>query len=366
MAFVTGLILLDAPASALNNAGASTSARTDNAIEVKQIRTREGSYPYVSSQAFRYWLRETLREMSERDPNLSWTAAPIFRETKIAYTDSNPIKYADDDLFGYMRAQGKSEKSKSSREADESRAVQTETTDTVTRVSPFRVGTLVSLAPINLTSDFGVMSRHEGDPVPHEHQFYRATLKGLFSLDLTACGTFSYKKKTGFQNLDPVRVEEAKEKGLEHLASEQSYRLPHSERAKRIAILFEGLAQLEGGAKLTMHYTDVMPPLVIMSVTKGGNHIFNYAVGVDNRGLPKLNVEALAETLTVYKDTLLSPVYVGWAHGYMDEQRQDALKAFAEITQRHAEVSFEVDHPRVAFKKMAKAIEKQENAHWLE
>ena len=28
------------------------------------------------------------------------------------------------------------------------------------------------------------MSRHEGDPVPFEHQFYRTTLKGLFSLDL--------------------------------------------------------------------------------------------------------------------------------------------------------------------------------------
>ena len=85
-----------------------------------------------------------------------------------------------------MRAPSKRTSAKEKREADESRANETETTDTVTRVSPLRVSTLdlnctdTSMLP----SDFGTMSRHEGDPVPHEHQFYRTTLKGLLSLDL--------------------------------------------------------------------------------------------------------------------------------------------------------------------------------------
>ena len=106
MSFVTGLLLVDAQASALNNAGQKQGARTDNAIEVKQIRAREGSYPYVSAQAFRYWLRTTLEEMSKNNA-LDWKGAPIYRESKIAYTDANPIKWYDDDLFGYMRAQSK-------------------------------------------------------------------------------------------------------------------------------------------------------------------------------------------------------------------------------------------------------------------
>lgn len=55
MAFVTGLMLIDAPASALNNAGAEDGARTDNTIAVKRIRTKAGDYPYVSAQAVRYW-----------------------------------------------------------------------------------------------------------------------------------------------------------------------------------------------------------------------------------------------------------------------------------------------------------------------
>jgi hypothetical protein len=118
-------------------------------------------------------LRTTLEQ---RVPE--WRASPIFREEKIAYTDANPIRYWDDDLFGYMRAPGKADTARKSREQISSLEDATPVKDTVTRASPFRVSTLVSIAPVNPTSDFGVMSRHEGNPVPHEHQFYRTTLKG--------------------------------------------------------------------------------------------------------------------------------------------------------------------------------------------
>ena len=39
MAFATGLMLIDAPASALNNLGSIPGARTDNTTGVKMIRT---------------------------------------------------------------------------------------------------------------------------------------------------------------------------------------------------------------------------------------------------------------------------------------------------------------------------------------
>jgi len=227
MAFVTGLLLIDAPASALNNAGAAAGSRTDNTISVKYIRTRTNeTYPYVSAQAFRYWLRTSLENMQDSN----WQVSPIFRESKIAYTDANPITFWDDDLFGYMRAPSKKTSAKEKREADTSRAEETTTTDTLTRAAPFRVSTLVSVAPVVITEDFGTMSRHEGDPVPHEHQFYRTTLKGLFSLNLSQCGTFSYRRRTGFRHLDDVRIEAAQQQGLEHLVEQHAYRLPRDER----------------------------------------------------------------------------------------------------------------------------------------
>ena len=42
MAFATGLMLIDAPASALNNLGSIPGARTDNTVGVKMIRTKQG------------------------------------------------------------------------------------------------------------------------------------------------------------------------------------------------------------------------------------------------------------------------------------------------------------------------------------
>lgn len=348
MAFVTGLLLIDAPASALNNLGAITGEREDNTVGVKVIKTKEGSYPYVSAQAYRYWLRTTLET---RVPG--WRAAPIYREEKVAYTDANPIEWWDDDLFGYMRAPSKKESAKQQRAADASRAGETETTDTITRAAPFRVSTLVSIAPVTPTNDFGTMSRHEGNPVPHEHQFYRATLKGLFSLDLHACGTFSYRNKTGFRNLDDVRTRLIQDvAGHEHLEEEKAYRLPHAQRVERIKALFEGMAQIEGGAKQTLHYTDVSPSLLILAVTKGGNHIFYHAVGANRQGQPEIKTKALREALEVHADTLLSPVYVGWVQGYLDDERAK-FEAFVQ-EQNAAGPQIIVSHPRTALQSLIK------------
>lgn len=357
MSFTTGLLLIDAPASALNNLGSIQGARTDNTVGVKVIKAKDGMYPYVSAQAFRYWLRTTL-ETSD----LGWQPAPIYREEKVAYTDANPILWWDDDLFGYMRAPSKRTSAAEKRAADESRANETPTTDTVTRVSPFRMSTLVSISPVTPTEDFGTMSRHEGDPVPHEHQFYRTTLKGLFSLDLGASGTFSYRRKTGFRNLDDVRVELARQQGLTHLEASKSYQLPSEQRAKRISTLFEGLAMLEGGAKQSLHYTDVAPALTIMAVTKGGNHIFGHVIGATGRGLPEFKIDAFAEVLAVFKEEILSDIYVGWVKGYLDDERAK-LEQF--INKAEAK-NIRISHPRDAFKAVAAALQASENVGWLE
>ena len=359
MAFVTGLLLIDAPASALNNLGLMEGTMTDNAVGVKFIRTREGAYPYVSAQAFRYWLRRTL----ERGP-WGWQAAPIYREQKVAYTDANPIRWWDDDLFGYMRAPSTRASAVAAREADAAVEELTPVTETVTRASPFRVSTLVAIAPVRLVNDFGVMARHEGDPVPHEHQFYRATLQGLFSLDLHAAGTFSYRDKTGYLNLDEERLKEARRMNLEELPGEKAYRLPQDERMRRITALLEGLAALEGGAKQTLHYTDVSPDLVMVAVTKGGNHIFGHVIGTDEYHLPVIKVEALRESLAVFREEILSQVHIGWVRGYRDEERarfeaalerEDGLKPWKD--------KIEIRHPREALRALVREL--RSHPEWL-
>lgn len=235
----------------------------------------------------------------------------------------------------------------------------------MTRVSPFRVSTLVSLAPVGLVEDFGVMARQEGDPVPHEHQFYRATLQGLISLDLRSAGTFSYKDRTGYLNLDEPRLEEAKKAKLKHLKEEKAFRLPAEERIGRVAALLEGLAQLDGGAKQAIHYTDVSPDLVLLAVTRGGNNIFGHVAGADGVQRPVVKIAALREALGVFADDLLSDVYVGWTEGFLDEQRaglRAALESGGELASWSGRVR--VDHPRAVFQALVKDL-KQHGTTWM-
>lgn len=354
MAFVTGFMLVDAPASALNNAGQEEGARTDNTIAVKRIRTRAGDYPYVSAQAVRFWLRSQLERSSD-----SWKAAPVFRESKIAYTDANPIEYWDDDLFGYMRAQSKRAGARSGA------AEGTPTATEITRISPFRVSTFVSIAPVRVVEDFGTMARHDGDPVPHEHQFYRATLKGLFSLDLQTSGTLFRGGRVGYRNLDENRIKVCVDRKLHDVEvhGQPAYRLPLEERVHRVSKLIAAIGELQGGAKLTLHYTDVLPPLIVCAVMRGGNHPFSRIVKANDRGEPEIVIEALKEVLRVYRDDIVSDIFIGWSRGYLDEER----KKVEEMSEddRSAK-TFRIAHPREAMAQLADVLRSDAAQPWYE
>jgi CRISPR-associated protein Cst2 len=238
----------------------------------------------------------------------------------------------------------------------------TETVEPITRISPLRVSTIVSIVPLlQIPDDFGVMARQEGYPVLYKHQLYRTTLQGMFSLDLHACGTFSYRQKAGYRNLDAVRTEVAVQHHLEHLEEEKAYRLPFNERIRRIQGLFEGLALIEGGAKQALHYTDVTPAFSIMAVTRGGNHIFGHIVGANNKGLPEIKLEALREALTTMRDEILSPVCIGWIQGYLDEERKRVEQFITEFPTP----PIRINHPREIYRIFVADIARPENASWL-
>lgn len=324
MAFLTGSLLIDAPASALNNSGEGIpGARTDNTSSVKFIRAQDGkTYPYISGQAVRYWLRNTL----ESTPDIEWQSSPIYRGDKVAYADGNPILYWDDDLFGYMRAPSKREYGKT--KEDEAKQGMTPIEEdekgnprAITRASPLRIGTLVSIGPVTISTDFGTMSRHDGDPVPYEHQFYRAFLHSLFAIDLGLVGKFFYRRRSGFQNLDSIRADIAIQQGLEHLEDEQAYRLATSERTRRVRSLLLGLGQLNGGAKQAIHYTDVSPAVAIFAIVRGGNHPFNYLFSLKSGELHFEDdvFKRVVQDLQTNRQ-LLSPVCVAWKPGFQQQQ----------------------------------------------
>lgn len=365
MSHITGIFLIDAPAAALNNAGKDEEARTDNAVAVKVIRAADGRYPYVSAQAVRYWLRTQLANAP------GWSASPVLRETKVAYTDAEPTLYDEDDLFGYMRAASKSTDEKKAQKRAEIAARSTPVdpeVGEVTRISPLRVGTLVAVTPIRPTRDFGTMARAEGDPVPHEHQFYRAHLKAPLALDLGAAGTFFVSQRVGYKNLDKNRIDSARKAGAEPVKVRgfDAYRLPLPVRRRRAAQLLGALGRLEGGAKQTLHLTDTAPAALVLAVCRSGNQPFQRVFGPsDTADRTVFRPDVLEEALRVFKDDLLSDVYIGWARGFLDAERAH-LDAFLADTARHHGRAIRVGHPRDMADALAAALEADPAAAWFE
>ena len=95
MTYLAGKVALDITAGAPNNGRGE-----DNTGVVKKLRIGREAYPYVSAQAFRRWVRDSLPAAEPR--------SPVTREgqgkKQQAYTDGRPDLYLDDDLFGYMVA----------------------------------------------------------------------------------------------------------------------------------------------------------------------------------------------------------------------------------------------------------------------
>ena len=302
-----GLTLIDAPHSALNNAGTEASQATENIVTVKKLQKGRDTYPYVSGQAWRNWWRTTLEQEFD-----DWHNSPIEREKKIAFTAADPVTYDDDDVFGYMRAQSEMQGKK-------------KVNLTVTRLSPLKCSPLISIAPQMPTNDFGVMARQEGDPVPYEHQFYSCVLQGIFSLDLAAVGTFSHINKTGYLNIAESYVAKIQDAEGTQIGEEPVWVLPKETRVRRCQQTLEALPILSGGAKLTSHLTDVTPKLIILSVLDGGNHPF-MNVMVEEDGAGKLSLAALRQVIEDYADRFCDTIYIGRRSGFMDELDEDLSK----------------------------------------
>lgn len=297
-----GFVLIDAPHSALNMGQADPAAADENEIPVKAIRRDGKLIPYVSAQAWRYWWRNTL------EAKFGWKMSPIVREAKIAFTSADPFTYPDDDVFGYMRALKNAEGG------------------TLTRLSPLKTSPLISVLPQQPTADFGVMSRHEGDPVPHEHQFYSTVLKGIFSLDLSSVGIFREIARTGYKNLDEKytakpQIKEAITRSEATKGEGGSWTLPKTERINRVRETISALPYLNGGAKQTLHLTDVTPKFIILAVISGGNHLFMNITSNDPNKL--INTAALKQVIEDYKDAYLSDIFIGRQEGFQDGLKEE-------------------------------------------
>lgn len=338
-----GFILLDVDVVALNNAGKNTTSNFANAVATKKVFKNGRAYTYVSGQAWRYWWRETLQK------NHGWETSPITRDSKIAFTAADPVKYPDDDIFGYMKAAKDVVVDQDGNPVLDKRGKEQTDNVTVTRVSPLKNSVIVSVGSTNPAKNWSSMARQEGDSVPYEKEEYSAVMKGMFSLDLEQAGTFSNYNKTGFKNLTEKLKEEAIENGATEVEdnyvkdskgnAQKLVRLQSKIRIKRIEDTLQALKTISGGAMQTNNMADVTPKFIVLATTTTGNHPFSHIASSEGINSDKtyLNIDGIKEVLKDYKAQIEGTVFIGRRMGFLDDDAS-ALKELESLGEGYPKV----------------------------
>jgi CRISPR-associated protein Cst2 len=329
--FVHSSILIDVDGASLNNWGsdATNTQGMENTSAVKKVTKNGRVHAVVAGQAWRYWWRESLGLNG-------WSLSPITRDKKVAYTEANPLEYADDDIFGYMRASKDELKDEDGSIVKDKKGNPKKIDVTVTRVSPLKNSILTSVTSIDkkALNEFSTMARQDGDAVPYEKQSYSTVLKGMFSLDLDQVGTFTKVNRSGFKNVTDITYDKVLENGSEVTdlinPNIKRARLENKTRRDRAKDTLSALKTISGGAKRTTNYVSVKPDFIILAVLKGGNNIFDN-IAVEENGRATLSIEALKEAIEDNKEYLRSDVYIGKMSGFMDDVSLNILKS--EVTE---------------------------------
>ncbi len=324
-----GFVLIDVDVVALNNAGKSSTTNFENGVATKTIVKNGRTYTYASGQAWRYWWRETLKK------DFKWDLSPVTRESKIAFTDANPLKYADDDVFGYMKAAKDVILKEDGTPELDSKGKEKKEDVTVTRVSPLKNSVLVSVASTKTEEHWSSMTRQDGDSVPYSKEEYSAIMKGMFSIDLAQVGTFATYNKTGFKNLTSKLQEEGIANGCSIVEDtfvkdakgipQKLIQLPKQVRLQRTIDTLKALKTITGGAMQTNNMGDVTPKFIILATTTSGNHPFSHIAKAEGAfgNIAAISIEAIKEVLEDYKEQINGQVFIGKRAGFMDEINVD-------------------------------------------
>lgn len=238
----------------------------DNINPIKKVTLQNGEeLPYVSSQAIRRALRDKLEELgNELSPVRQSSTDKGAPKTAI-----DPIKYIDDDLFGYMDAS----KAKDGEERGSS----------TVRTSPVRVESLLALAIYKGDLDYATnfMGKKIGlDANIFETEIHSGVYRGTILIELDRIG-----KETVLKN---EKIRELETRDL----------VDDNEKAKRVISFLDALQMLWSSGRQSRFLADLSPKFVAAALMKSKNPIFLEAVDLEENG--KVNMDKLSSVVSDY------------------------------------------------------------------
>jgi len=243
----------------------NSSENSGNLVIAKKVRDSKGdAYIYVSGQAMRYYIKETLNELGETITPVNEKGKYVI-ESKEKDNDKKRYKdivnkHIDLDLFGFMEPK------------EESKGA------TLRRWSPVKVSPMISIYPWKGESDLLTRKKEGvegGDLVKVEINAFNF-MRGTIMIDVDAIG--NYVNET---SLIPETI------------------IDDSEKKKRLNLLIESLKCLDGGAKRSRLLDDLTPKFVIISKQKTGAPVFLNSLNVNKEGA--INVDLIKEAIDEYQ-----------------------------------------------------------------
>lgn len=236
----------------------------DNINPIKKITLPNGQQlPYVSSQAIRRALRDKLAELGQ-------DLSPVQESSTskgAPKTALNPIKYIDDDLFGYMDA-----KAGADGEAGTSNV----------RTSPVRVESLVALATYKGDLDYATNFmgvKINLNPNIFETEIHSGIYRGTILIELDRVGV--------------EWVYDTKKKVLE-----KRDLIAPSEKADRVIAFLNALQTMWSSGRQSRFLADISPKFLAAALMKSKNPIFLEAVDLDEKG--QVNIDKLLSVTSDY------------------------------------------------------------------
>lgn len=361
---VVGAFLIQAEGAFLNGAGTEPYGEGDITIPKTFMTLRDGRQtpiPYVSSQAWKRWLRDTFSEENPSDERLEILTTDVNKQNntnKVGF-ECDPVRFAEADVFGFMKAEKGQGKAKEIIDVDEDGEPPEENQATEKhiegkekvkasiRTSPFQASILVSLRktgwegidkgfvhPKGLAPELAARNPEANPtPLPYNTKFYNTQLYGIFGLAYSRLGVF---RNEGDRielepRLETAYLEEGKIERDRDFPDRKLYKMTSNPRKSRATKVLNALAVMRGGAKQAQFATPVHPQALIIAGLTTGNLIFNN-IFEDSANGPRIKITTLEEVLNDYSSRLASDIYIGIRTGYLEPENEKHLRKWATST----------------------------------
>jgi hypothetical protein len=302
------------------------------------------------------------------------------KDANQGFTSGDPMKYIDDDLFGYMIAGAED---KDSTDADDEeievpdedtgvnprsgRKAESQKRDTTRRTAPIRMHAPIAFSGIRYAKDFQTLSRHVaytgGNAVlnPNPPSFYTGWLKTRIIIEANRVGKFYIGK-----NQD-ILLEQANGLEVQYEADPYSkdqttvpfIQLAPEIRLERVQLALKALADIgnnAGPSSGALHDGSLRPKAFIGAFMKCADSPFD-AVWEGTSERPRFSLSSLTSCLRDYDDLFASrTIYIGLPTDESPEREDEIRNVINGLSDVSSPFSVEIGTVRRTLQKFAASV----------